>query len=85
MSSHDSPDTGPDLTLGVTFADFGGRPMLRGHVGDEAVLLARVGGDVLAVGASCTHYGGPLDQGAIDGECRNRNVAIHSPLITGKS
>ena len=69
MSSHDSPDAGPDFTLGVTLADFGGRPMLRGHVGDEAVLLARVGGEVLAVGASCTHYGGPLDEGAIEGEC----------------
>lgn len=69
MSSDATRDAGPDLTRGVTLAEFAGRPMLRGHVGDEAVLLARVGADVLAVGASCTHYGGALDEGAIEGEC----------------
>ncbi len=63
MTSHGADDNGPDLTSGVTLADFGDRQMLRGHVGDAAVLLARVGGEVLAVGANCTHYGGPLDEG----------------------
>lgn len=68
MASHDDDDAGPDLSLGVTLADFGGRPLLRGHVGDDAVLLARVGDAVLAVGASCTHYGGPLAQGLVVGD-----------------
>ncbi|MCG3200728.1 MAG: 3-phenylpropionate/cinnamic acid dioxygenase ferredoxin--NAD(+) reductase component [Gammaproteobacteria bacterium] len=68
MTTHETPDAGPDLTRGVTLAEFGGRTMLRGHVGGEAVLLARVGGEMLAVGATCTHYSGPLDQGAIEGE-----------------
>src|SRR5574337_957440 len=68
MSATDTPDAGPDLTRGVTLADFAGRRLLRGHVGDQAVLLARVGDEVLATGASCTHYGGPLDQGAIEGD-----------------
>src|SRR5574340_678632 len=68
MSATDAPDAGPDLTRGVTLADFGARRLLRGHVGDQAVLVARVGAEVLATGASCTHYGGPLDQGAIEGE-----------------
>ena len=68
MSSNDTPDAGPDLTLGVTLADFGSRKLLRGHVGDQAVLLARVGDELLATGASCTHYGGPLDQGALEGD-----------------
>ena len=69
MAAHDTDDdAGPDLSHGVTLADFGSQPMLRGHVGDEAVLLARVGADVLAVGASCTHYGGPLAQGLVVGD-----------------
>lgn len=68
MSSTDNPDAGPDLTRGVTLADFGARKLLRGHVGEQAVLLARVGDEVLATGASCTHYGGALDQGALEGD-----------------
>ena len=68
MSANTDDDTGPDLTRGVTLAQFNGRAMLRGHVGEEAVLLARLGDDVVAVGAQCTHYQGPLDQGIIDGE-----------------
>ncbi|MFO1126688.1 MAG: hypothetical protein U1E25_16375 [Methylocystis sp.] len=39
-------NTGPHLTQGITLADLGDRPMLRGHVGKKAVLLARVGDDV---------------------------------------
>jgi 3-phenylpropionate/trans-cinnamate dioxygenase ferredoxin reductase subunit len=42
--------------------------MLRGHVGDAPALLVRRGGDLLAVGATCTHYGGPLAEGLIVGD-----------------
>lgn len=68
MTSQAAQDAGPDLTEGVRLADFGGRTMLRGHVGKKAVLLARVGGEVLAVGARCTHYSGPLERGLLDGD-----------------
>lgn len=68
MTANETADAGPDLAQGVTLTEFAGRTLLRGHVGDKAVLLARVGDEVLAVGATCTHYGGPLDQGAIEGE-----------------
>lgn len=68
MSGNTDEDAGPDLTRGVTLAQFGGRAMLRGHVGEEAVMLARLGDEVVAVGAQCTHYQGPLDQGIVDGE-----------------
>lgn len=68
MACHDTDDAGPDLSRGVTLAAFGAQTMLRGHVGGDAVLLVRVGEDVLAVGATCTHYGGPLAQGLVVGD-----------------
>ncbi|MGD1038983.1 MAG: Rieske 2Fe-2S domain-containing protein [Roseiarcus sp.] len=37
--------------------------MLAGHVGDDAVLLARRGNEFFAIGATCSHYGGPLAEG----------------------
>src|SRR6266436_4403248 len=44
-----------------------GEPLL-GHANGEAVLLVRRGDDFLAIGATCTHYGGPLAEGLIDGD-----------------
>lgn len=68
MAQQAESGPGPDLGLGVTLADFGGRQMLRGHVGKKSVMLVRLEGEVLAVGAKCTHYQGPLDQGLVVGE-----------------
>jgi nitrite reductase/ring-hydroxylating ferredoxin subunit len=42
--------------------------MLGGHVGDDAVLLARRGDEFFAIGAACTHYNGPLAEGLIVGD-----------------
>jgi NADPH-dependent 2,4-dienoyl-CoA reductase/sulfur reductase-like enzyme/nitrite reductase/ring-hydroxylating ferredoxin subunit len=59
--------TGPDLTEGVesqTLVE--GVPVL-GHAGGEPVMLVKTQGEILAVGASCTHYGGPLHEGLIVG------------------
>ena len=63
-----SPPSGPDLTAGIDTAQLPEGEMLVGHVGDEAVLLARRGADVLAIGAVCTHYGGPLGEGLLVGD-----------------
>lgn len=63
-----APKDGPDLAKGITLADFDGKPMLRGHVDGKPVLLARVGDDILAVDAKCTHYGGLLDKGLLTGD-----------------
>jgi NADPH-dependent 2,4-dienoyl-CoA reductase/sulfur reductase-like enzyme/nitrite reductase/ring-hydroxylating ferredoxin subunit len=41
---------------------------LLGHVGDDAVLLSRRSDELFAVSATCTHYGGPLGEGLIDGD-----------------
>jgi len=42
--------------------------MLAGHVGDDAVLLVRRGKEFFAIGATCTHYGGPLAEGLAIGD-----------------
>lgn len=68
MTASSNQGAGPDLTLGVTLADFDGKQTLRGNVGKEPVLLALVGDEVLAVGAKCTHYGGALETGLLAGE-----------------
>ena len=62
------PPTGPDLTLGVPAASLVDGAMLAGRVGAEAVLLARVGDEFLAMSATCTHYGGPLAEGLLVGD-----------------
>jgi NADPH-dependent 2,4-dienoyl-CoA reductase/sulfur reductase-like enzyme/nitrite reductase/ring-hydroxylating ferredoxin subunit len=60
--------TGPDLAAGVDEGALAPEGTLLGHAGGEAVLLVRRGGDVLAVGATCTHYGGPLAEGLVEGD-----------------
>lgn len=74
MAAKERSDNSPDLTEGVTLADFGDRKMLRGRVGKKPVLLARVGDDIHAIGATCTHYQGRLDRGALEGD------AVRCPL-----
>src|SRR5512132_679835 len=60
--------TGPDLGAGIVAVNLKPGDKLLGHAHGEPVLLARVGDDYLAIGASCTHYGGPLVEGVIDGD-----------------
>ncbi|MDQ2862000.1 MAG: FAD-dependent oxidoreductase [Pseudomonadota bacterium] len=68
MSGSDAPLEGPDLSKGIAFADLADGAMLLGHAAGEAVLLARRGEAVFAIGAVCTHYGGPLNEGLLVGE-----------------
>jgi nitrite reductase/ring-hydroxylating ferredoxin subunit len=59
---------GPDLTLGISLAALVDGVMLLGHANGEAVLIVRRRDEVLAMGAVCTHYGGPLAEGLLDGD-----------------
>ena len=68
MSTDHAGPAGPDLTKGVRTNSIADGGMLAGHVGDDAVLLARVGDEFFAVGATCTHYGAPLADGLIVGD-----------------
>ena len=65
MSAAQSESTGPDLTQGVAIDTLADGAMLAGHVGDDAVLLARRGNEFFAIGATCTHYNGPLAEGLL--------------------
>ena len=68
MASHENQEAGPDLAAGIPLTAFGDDNLLQGHVGKKAVVLARVGNEVLAVGATCTHYSGPLAKGIVVGD-----------------
>jgi apoptosis-inducing factor 3 len=58
----------PDLAQGFDGASVADGGMLLGRVGDDDVLVARVGNDWFAVGAKCTHYRGPLAEGLLVGD-----------------
>src|SRR6185295_16578732 len=56
---------------GVPLSSIPASGSLLGYVGDDAVLLVRHGAEVFAIGAECTHYGGPLAEGIVaDGTVR---------------
>ena len=68
MGEQRSPPVGPDLASGVAFESIEDGVPLVGHVAGESILLIRRGPDVFAMGATCTHYGGPLGEGLVVGD-----------------
>jgi len=63
-----TPPDGPDFKSGYPARDVPDNGMVLGHVDDEPVVLARRGDEFFAVGASCTHYHGPLAEGLVVGD-----------------
>jgi apoptosis-inducing factor 3 len=60
--------TGPNLTEGVARAALElGKPLLA-HADGDAVIVVRTETGVHAIGAQCTHYGGPLADGLVVGD-----------------
>ena len=59
---------GPDLKRGVEFRGLEDGAPLLGHFEGAPVVLVRQGEGVFAVGATCTHYGGPLAEGLVAGD-----------------
>jgi apoptosis-inducing factor 3 len=92
-TTEDNTPAGADLRKdGVAFADVPEGGMLVGHHDDDGVLLVKKNGTVHAMGAKCTHYGGPLGEGAFDGTCvrcpwhnagfrPDTGEAVHAPAI----
>jgi NADPH-dependent 2,4-dienoyl-CoA reductase/sulfur reductase-like enzyme/nitrite reductase/ring-hydroxylating ferredoxin subunit len=62
MSTAEAP-AGPDLTQGVELRTIPDDGVIGGHVGDDPVVLARVDGELVAIGGACSHYSGPLKDG----------------------
>ena len=93
MGTAQSDKTGPDLGAGVATDSLIDGGMVAGHVGDEAVLLARRGDEFFAIGATCSHYSGPLAEGLIVGDtvrcpwhhaCFSLHTgeALHAPALS---
>src|SRR3954467_1106643 len=58
----------PDFTNGFPIRDLRDGSMISGRAHGEEVVLARRGDESFAIGAHCTHYGGPLAEGLIVGD-----------------
>src|ERR1700745_1493430 len=65
MSEENAKLAGPDFAAGVPVADLAEGGMILGQVAGEAVVLARNGGALFAIGAEGSHYHGPLAEGAL--------------------
>lgn len=92
MREHSDELTGPDLANGIEISSVAPGQLISGLAFGEPVLLVHVEPNWFAVGAKCTHYGAPLDQGLLVGEtlhcpwhhaCFNlRNgAASHAPAL----
>ena len=68
MSAEQTPPKGPDFSTGIAPGDVPDGGMIAGHVGGDAVLLARRGAEWFAIDATCTHYHGPLGDGLVVGD-----------------
>jgi apoptosis-inducing factor 3 len=63
----EAADLGPDLVAGVTMAEIPDGGMKVGHIGGTRALFARRRDEIFAIGATCSHLGGPLHQGLVVG------------------
>src|SRR5882672_12749679 len=55
----------PDFRAGVPIRDLRDGSMIPGQAYGEGLILVRRGDEFFAIGAQCTHYGGPLAEGLI--------------------
>jgi hypothetical protein len=62
----------PDLQAGIPATSLAERIPFLGRVEAEAVVLVRRGAEVAAIGATCTHWGGPLAEGLVVGDTIRR-------------
>lgn len=69
MGGSETKLAGPDLEHdGIAASALNDGDKVLGHAFGDPVLLARVGECFLAIGATCSHYGGPLAEGLVVGD-----------------
>ena len=68
MGDHKTELSGPDFGAGVALSTLKDSAPSLGHANGEAVVLVRKGDVVHAIGATCTHYSGPLAEGLVVGD-----------------
>jgi NADPH-dependent 2,4-dienoyl-CoA reductase/sulfur reductase-like enzyme/nitrite reductase/ring-hydroxylating ferredoxin subunit len=84
--------SGPDFSAGFPVGDVPEGKTVSGRVGDDAVLLSRFDGELIAVSGTCTHYGAALANGLLEGEtvrcpwhhaCFNlrTGAVLHAPAL----
>ena len=73
MAEESAELEGPDFEKGCDIDEVPDGGMLLGHAFGEAILIARQGSQLFAIGATCTHYGGPLAKGLMV------NCTVHCP------
>src|SRR4029077_5561444 len=67
MAEASSDLKGPDFEKGCKIDQLADGKMLLGHAFGEQVLVASCDNKLFAIGATCTHYGGPLTEGLMVG------------------
>jgi NADPH-dependent 2,4-dienoyl-CoA reductase/sulfur reductase-like enzyme/nitrite reductase/ring-hydroxylating ferredoxin subunit len=68
MTSEPAKLTGPDFAEGIDIAELAEGKALLGQTNGEAVVVVRRGSEFFAVGATCSHYGGPLAKGLVEND-----------------
>lgn len=68
MSVEETKLDGLNFATGVEHLAVAEGEMLLGHAHGEPVLLTRSGNELFAIGAFCTHYGAPLNEGLLVGD-----------------
>jgi len=66
MGGNEQQLGGPDFAAGIAASQLHDGDKMLGHAFGDAVLMARLGDEYVAIGATCTHYGGPLAEGVIE-------------------
>jgi Rieske Fe-S protein len=65
----ETPETNkPDFRNGFPIRDLRDGSMIPGQADGEELVLGRRGDEFFAIGAHCTHFGGPLAEGLIVGD-----------------
>lgn len=73
MSEQEKGPKGPNLSEGVSESLLQENKPLVGRVGTDQVMVVRTKTGLYAVGSVCTHYGGPLAEGLVEGD------SVHCP------